>query len=154
MRGEVPKQSEGRANVSECRRCLHAPYGAEIPEGWEISAAPWGYRPWVSTEGRALFYKAVFNILHSFVVFEMALRDDAALAIRLDILQELVSDIRDSPVFKKFFRDRVLENMVLVVKENDAAFAELKSKDLSEADTLEIREEMMRILEEHVKKHI
>jgi len=84
----------------------------------------------------------------------MALRDDAALAIRLDILQELVSDIRDSPVFKKFFRDRVLENMVLVVKENDAAFAELKSKDLSEADTLEIREEMMRILEEHVKKHI
>jgi hypothetical protein len=44
--------------------------------------------------------------------------------------------------------------MVLVVKENDAAFAELKNKGLSEADTLEIREEMMRILEEHVKKHI
>jgi len=81
-------------------------------------------------------------------------KDDAALAIRLDILQELVSDIQNSPVFKKFFKDRVLENMVLVVKENDAAFAELKNKGLSEADTLEIREEMMRILEEHVKRHI
>jgi hypothetical protein len=84
----------------------------------------------------------------------MASKDDAALAIRLDILQELLSDIKGSGVFKRFFGDRVLENMVLVAKDNDVAFAELKSKGLSEGDVLDIREEMMRILEEHVKKHI
>lgn len=84
----------------------------------------------------------------------MASKDDAALAIRLDILQELLSDIKGSGVFKRFFGDRVLENMVLVAKDSDVAFAELKSKGLSEGDVLEIREEMMRILEEHVKKHI
>lgn len=84
----------------------------------------------------------------------MALKEDAALAIRLDVLQDLISDIKKSPVFNKFFKEKVLENMVLVVKDNDAAFAELKNQGLSEADTLEIREEMMRILEEHVKKHI
>ena len=84
----------------------------------------------------------------------MASKDDAALAIRLDVLQGLISDIRESKVFKKFFQDKVLENMVLVVKDNDAAFAEMKTKGLSESDVLDIREEMMRILEEHVKKHI
>jgi len=84
----------------------------------------------------------------------MAPKDNTALAIRLDILQELVSDIKKSPVFRKFFGDKVLENMILVVKDNDAAFAEIKNSKLSEAGTLEIREEMMRILEEHVRKHI
>ena len=84
----------------------------------------------------------------------MTLKDSSALAIRLDIVQSLISDIKKSLVFKKFFKDRVLENMLLIVKDNDAAFAELKNESLSEADILEIREEMMRILEEHVKKHI
>lgn len=84
----------------------------------------------------------------------MAPKDDAALAIRLDILQDLISEINRSPVFKRFFGDKVLENMVLVAKDSDVAFAELKSRGLLEADVLEIREEMMRILEEHVKKHI
>lgn len=84
----------------------------------------------------------------------MAFKDDAALAIRLDILQDLISDINKSGVFRRFFGDRVLENMVLVAKDSDVAFAELKSRGLSEAQVLEIREEMMRILEEHVKKHI
>ncbi len=84
----------------------------------------------------------------------MTLKDSSALAIRLDVIQSLVSDIKKSPVLKKFFKDRVLENMLLVVKDSDAAFAELKNENLSESDLLEIREEMMRILEEHVKKHI
>ena len=84
----------------------------------------------------------------------MTLMDNSALAIRLDILQELVDEIEKSEVFKKFFKDKILENMILIVKDNDAAFAELKNEGLSAKDTLEIREEMMRILEEHVKKHI
>ena len=76
------------------------------------------------------------------------------LAVRLDILQDLISDIKNSSVLKRLFKDKVLENMVLVVKDNDAAFAELKNINLSESDMLDIREEMMRILEGHVKKNI
>jgi hypothetical protein len=84
----------------------------------------------------------------------MASKGDSALAIRLDLLSELLSDIENSPVFRKKFPRRVLENFVMIIKEGDAAFAELKSAGLTESEILDVREEMMRILEEHVKKHI
>ena len=84
----------------------------------------------------------------------MASGDQVLLAVRLDILQDLISDIKNSSVLKMLFKDKVLENMVLVVKDNDAAFAELKNINLSESYMLDIREEMMRILEGHVKKNI
>jgi len=84
----------------------------------------------------------------------MASGDQVLLAVRLDILQDLISDIKNSSVLKRLFKDKVLENMVLVVKDNDEAFAELKKINLSESDMLDIREEMMRILEGHVKKNI
>jgi len=76
--------------------------------------------------------------------------DEMFMAIRLDVLRQIVDDLDADPELKQIFGGKVSEKVGLVSMRNDIKISELKMTDLSKEDEAKFLHKLRNILRKNL----